>query len=47
LIANLRNPEVVGLNYIYETADKKITYLMKNAFGFGGINVSVVAGKYQ
>lgn len=44
---NLLNPDVKGLNYTLNRIDNQIiSYMIKNSFGFGGINVSMLFKKY-
>jgi 3-oxoacyl-(acyl-carrier-protein) synthase len=37
---------VVGLNYALSNVAQEMRYMLKNSFGFGGINVSAVFKKY-
>lgn len=46
-ILNLSEPDVEGLNYARENVPQKINNLLKNSFGFGGINVSAVFKQYK
>lgn len=46
-ILNLEDPDVDGLNYVKGTNKSvNISNFLKNSFGFGGVNVSIVVGKY-
>jgi 3-oxoacyl-[acyl-carrier-protein] synthase II len=45
-IYNLTNPESVDINYAKENTPQNINYMLKNSFGFGGINVSAVIKRY-
>jgi 3-oxoacyl-[acyl-carrier-protein] synthase II len=45
-IYNLTHPEPIEINYVKENYDQSIKYLLKNSFGFGGINVSAVVKRY-
>ena len=44
-ILNLANPDVEGLNYAQHNVHQDIKLMLKNSFGFGGINVSCVFRK--
>lgn len=45
-ILNLDNPiEDPKINYVRENKAKDIKYALKNAFGFGGVNVSILYKK--
>ena len=44
-INNLISPDVDGLDYLQQEYSGPISYVLKNSFGFGGINVSAVFGK--
>lgn len=46
-IMNLKNPDVDGINYAFENVEKEMSLCVKNSFGFGGVNVSMVIGKYD
>jgi 3-oxoacyl-(acyl-carrier-protein) synthase len=47
---NLKNPIRPNgkvLNYVREVVDKEVKYVVMNNVGFGGVNNSMVIGKYQ
>ena len=46
-IMNLKNPDIEGLNYAVENVEREMNACVKNSFGFGGVNVSMVIGKYK
>ena len=48
-ILNLENPESeIPLNYVRKSSVKQeIKYALKNSFGFGGTNASLLFKKYQ
>jgi len=49
-ILNLKNPiQNSKLNYVQEKTGRsqKISKVMKNSFGFGGINTALLFGKYE
>lgn len=47
-IRNLEDPDVDGINYSKDkNVGADINYLLKNSFGFGGVNVSAVLAKYR
>ena len=45
---NLEKPVVEGLEYVKgENRRKEVGYFLKNAFGFGGVNWSMVVKKVR
>lgn len=44
-ILNLTDPDVLDLNYATSNVKQDINLMLKNSFGFGGINVSCVLKK--
>jgi 3-oxoacyl-(acyl-carrier-protein) synthase len=46
-IYNLNHPESIDINYTKENTAQDIHYLLKNSFGFGGINISAVIKRYS
>jgi 3-oxoacyl-(acyl-carrier-protein) synthase len=47
-ILNLETPDVQEMNYVKgKNVLVEIPYFLKNSFGFGGVNVSVVIGKFK
>lgn len=48
LIKNLSNPiSEPKINLTKQTKNHKINYALKNSFGFGGVNVSLLYKKYE
>ena len=44
---NLENPAIPELNYSKQKIAHEINYMLKNSFGFGGINTSCVFKKFS
>jgi 3-oxoacyl-[acyl-carrier-protein] synthase II len=47
-ILNLENPiDEPKINYAMKTESQNMKYALKNAFGFGGVNVSLLFRKWE
>jgi len=44
-ILNLNDPDILDINYATSNINQDINLMLKNSFGFGGINVSCVFKK--
>jgi len=44
---NLKDADIEGLNYARENMSHPIRMVLKNSFGFGGVNLSCVFKKFE